>query len=220
MVIYPKWLILLAFLSLLITGCLGIGTETGNPQREGTSSADGETGSAASEEEETSSYSQDEFGVVVEYSEDWSLSEEFPIRQTAGAVDDNTFASDAGGDDVAASSPGSRGIDTTNAPSTVFTDGETEVTIFFVTLDTAPASLLGYLEETFPDLSKTSFVPFSNSYISGYQYDDPAVGSNGGDQQEYFFLKGSRLLYVVAEIFANKDGRTNFNTLINSLRFQ
>ncbi|MBI2500839.1 MAG: hypothetical protein HYW02_05120 [Deltaproteobacteria bacterium] len=191
MVIYPKWLILLAFLSLLITGCLGIGTETGNPQREGTSSADGETGSAASEEEETSSYSQDEFGVVVEYSEDWSLSEEFPIRQTAGAVDDNTFASDAGGDDVAASSPGSRGIDTTNAPSTVFTDGETEVTIFFV-----------------------------NSYISGYQYDDPAVGSNGGDQQEYFFLKGSRLLYVVAEIFANKDGRTNFNTLINSLRFQ
>lgn len=173
------------------------GTETGNPQCP-TSNAP----------EDITSYSNDDFGVTGRYDSTWT-SEESP------ATSGGETASD-GAADAPASAPAS-GIDTSSSPSTEFTDGTTTVTLFYVTLDEEPSSLLAYLRETFPG---RSFEVFENEFVSGFTYDNPEAGTTGGDRQEYYFLDKTLLLYVVTDLFEASNGIANFETLIDSLQFE
>ncbi len=104
-------------------------------------------------------------------------------------------------------------IPLSEAPFTVFTDGQSTVTVYYVTLSSA-TDLLTYLQSIFPT---RAFAVFSNPYISGYAYDDPAPGFTGGDSREYYFLRGTQLVYVVGDLFPS--GLSNALTIVNSLRF-
>ena len=151
-------------------------------------------------------YSNTDQGVSAKYPSDWNVSE-VPVlaRDTASPCSD-----------CVVSPMQASGIDTTNAPSTVFTDGMSTITLYYVTLKNPPASLIGYLGALFPS---RNFVFFSNSSISGFTYDNPEAGVTGGDRKEYYFLKNTTLLYVVTDLFQKNDGLTKFDTLIQSLRF-
>jgi hypothetical protein len=150
-------------------------------------------------------YMNEEFGVEAQFNPGWNF------------VEDEVPASDGvptEGDPAAA--PG-EGIDTSGAPFTEFTDGITTVTLFFVTLAEEPASLEDYLTSVFP--SRT-FEVFSNGQISGFRYDNPEPGETGGDRQEYYFLQGTTLLFVVTDLFETNNGIKKFETIIESLHFE
>ena len=149
-------------------------------------------------------YSNDQFGVSAEYDSGWNATNRaVPLAEdTANGAPQPTS---------------SGGIDTSSAPSTVFTDGTTTVTLFFVTLSEEPLSLVAYLNGVFSD---RTFEYFSNSSLSGLMYDNPEAGDTGGDRREYYFLKGTTLLYVVTDLFEANDGFAKFDTLIDSIRFE
>ncbi len=69
--------------------------------------------------------------------------------------------------------------------------------ITFSRLDPIPESLFAYLSDAYPD---RSFTRYLTTKFSGYSYDDPNVGENGGDLREYFFLSGDVLIQVAAEL--------------------
>lgn len=189
---------LLVTLLLMATGC-GQGTETGNP------------GTGGPEKPQPNNYSNDDFDVSLEYDNDWSFEEEEAAGETQAPV------SDGDGEDADVGEPMiESGIDTSDAPSTEFTDGTTTVTLYFVTLSEEPESLEAFLSATFP--SRT-FESFSNSNISGLTYDNSEAGATGGDRQEYYFLDGTTLLYIVTDLFEANDGFDKFDTIIDSIRF-
>jgi len=49
---------------------------------------------------------------------------------------------------------------------------------------------------------------------------DPEAGETGGDRQEYYFLNGTTLLFVITDLFAANNGFEKFETIIQSLRFE
>ncbi|MBI2082312.1 MAG: hypothetical protein HYT76_01970 [Deltaproteobacteria bacterium] len=186
-----RTLFLISF--VILGGCFG-GTETGNPQTPGVP------------KEEEPNYTNDDFGVSARYDSGWSVTE----TPAAGSPDSTT----AGDAPIAAPA---EGIDTSDSPSTEFTDGTTIVTIYYVTLNSVPDSLLNYLESKFPS---RVFQEFSNSQISGFKYDNPEAGDTGGDRQEYYFLNEKTLLYVITDLFDVNDGLKKFEAFIDSLRFE
>ncbi len=185
--------IILVALFHLAASCQG--TETGNP------------GNAQAGNESPETYTNDTFGVEAEYVSGWGVTENEPSGG-GEAVEDIPSGEPA---------PAMEGgIDTSGSPSTEFTDGTSTVILFYVTLDSQPSSLLGYLTAIFPS---RSFELFVNDFITGYRYDNPEAGTTGGDRQEYYFLNGTTLLYVVTDLFDENDGASNFETFIESLRF-
>lgn len=192
--------ILLFTLSQIAAKCQG--TETGNPGNAPTSSP--------TEEGTGTIYSNDDFGLSGEYASGWTVAEN---DAPSAAVDQ-----DSGCEDCMASPSSTPGIDTSNSPSTEFSDGTTTATFFYVTLSTQPASLEIYLRSVFP--SRT-FATFTNSQeLSGFFYDNPEAGATGGDRREYYFLNGVTLLYVETDLFDTNEGSENFEILIDSIHFE
>lgn len=192
-------LILFALLPLVLA--CGQGTETGNP------------GQDAPQQPQPNNYANEDFDVALEYDSDWSFDEqEAPPAEAQTPTGDTEDGEPT--DQPAPSVEG--GINTSSAPSTEFTDGTTTVTFFFVTLSEEPESLISYLGGVFPS---RSFVFFSNPFTFGFSYDNPEAGENGGDRQEYYFLDGITLLYIVTDLFDINDGFENFETIIDSIRF-
>ncbi len=76
-------------------------------------------------------------------------------------------------------------------------DGATTARVTFSLLVPAPASLFAYLADTYPT---RTFNVYTTPSLVGYTYNDPASGPDGGDLREYYFLSGSVLVEVVAEI--------------------
>jgi hypothetical protein len=200
------FLILLLALLPAFYGCNG--TETGNP------SAD------------ANGYSNAQFGVAASYADGWSAAnEQVPIGSS-----NNPGSSSSG-----------EGIDVSGVPATIFTDGLSVVSLYYVTLSTTlsapsalniaaegasvgpstggstPTTLEGYLEQQFPE---RSFTIAQTSHLSGFTYDNPELGTHGGDQKEYYFVNGKTLLYVVTDLFDLKSGVQNFEVILSSLRFQ
>ncbi len=104
-----------------------------------------------------------------------------------------------------------------SSSATVFTDNRTEATtatFSCYTLNPEPASLLDYLEATYP--SRT-FVEYDTTNLEGYEYDDPTEGTSGGDQREYYFLNGDILLVITAEVFT--DAELEFEDLLDGIAF-
>lgn len=205
--------LLLFALSQVAATCNG--TETGNPSN---NSAGG--GSQGGEASPTESYQNTDFGVTAEYDTTWSVTENVaPASRTENATPTDEGSADDGAQTPAAAPPTATGggIDTSDAPSTVFTDGQTIVTLYYVTLETEPESLEAYLSDLFPT---RTFVNFVNPHLSGLTYDDPSAGDNGGDRQEYYFLRQTTLLYVVADISTANQGLELFTAFIQSLRFE
>lgn len=166
------------------------GTETGNPPQPGGS---------------PKIYSNTDEGVTASYDEGWTFSE---------GVEPSRQASPGAPEDGAGNVAPAEGINIDGAPFTEFTDGMTTVTLYFVAVQAT--NLESYLGSVFP--SRT-FQPFSNPQVSGFKYDNPEAGAGGSDKQEYYFRNGTTLLYIVAELFQANDGADNFQTLINSIRF-
>lgn len=155
------------------------------------------------------SYSNAPENVSSGYPSGWSYTEHsVPAFDTAGPG----FGSPA-----PASAPG---IDTSRSANTVFTDGTSTVTVYYVTLSSQPTSLLNYLQTLFPT---RNFEVYSGMNLSGFFYDNPQFGVTGGDLQEYYFLQGTKLLYVVTDIVADLFSVNNkvqqSRVIINNLRF-
>lgn len=104
-------------------------------------------------------------------------------------------------------------IPTSEASFTIFTDGQSSVTIYYVTLSST-TDLLSYLQAIFPT---RTFSSYSNGVISGYYYDNPDVGATGGDLREYYFLNNTKLVYIVTDLFP--AATLSYMTIINSLRY-
>ena len=193
------------------TGCLAReGTETGNPKKPEASNPN----SPSAEEEKK--YSNGNFGVATEYDSQWSYTEvSAPAASaTRGDTASNACSNCASAPPAAAPSSG---IDISTSPSTEFTDGKTTVTFYYVQLTSVPTSLQSYLNQVYP--SRT-FESFSNTNLTGFKYDNPEMGDTGGDRQEYYFLQGKIVLYLVTDLFTANNGTTNFDLLIQSLSFQ
>lgn len=177
------------------------GTETGNP------GATQNNGTEAGNPSSTQTYTNSEFGVVAELQTGWSTTEAAAFSQTGDTCE------------ICDSPPISsvtEGINISQAPSTRFTDGASSVIFYYVTPSPQPASLENYLSTIFP---ARVFESFANPYLSGLRYDNTESGELGGDRQEYYFLQGSILLYIVTDLFAVNSGISNFETIIQSLRF-
>ena len=196
-----RLLLVLLAVSQLAAECPG--TETGNPGKAG-------AGSDKTPSTQEKSYSNGAYGVATQYDSGWSVKEQPKVEQEPAPTPQ------ADGDTPRPSTQAAP-INTANAASTVFTDGATIVTLYYVTLNAAPPNFQTYLQGIFP--SRT-FVTFSNGTLSGFKYDNPEAGTTGGDRQEYYFLKGTTLLYIITDLFSANDGDKKFNTLLTSLKFE
>jgi hypothetical protein len=103
--------------------------------------------------------------------------------------------------------------------SVEFTDGVTQgatvAVMKFVFLDPEPESLLAYLKDEYPN---RTFIIHNTSTLSGYFYDDPMPGDNGGNAREYFFMAGGVLITIDAETF--ESGREDFLALLEGISFE
>ena len=143
-------------------------------------------------------------GVSTQYPNTWSYIEyAAPAPSSLPGTGDPT-----GPQPVAAPS-----IPISNAPYTIFTDGQSSVTLYYVTV-LPSTDLLSYLQAIFPT---RTFSPYSNGIMSGYFYDDTAVGMTGGDLKEYYFLQNTTLIYVVTDLYPT--GASRYQTILNSLRY-
>lgn len=94
-------------------------------------------------------------------------------------------------------------------------DGFTSATVSFSILDPEPASLAVYLAQQYPT---RTFTAYSTDAFDGFLYDNPTVGTNGGDLVEYFFLMDDVLIHVTAEVFLeDEDGLESLIDGIDSL---
>ncbi len=194
-----------------MTGCqVSCGTETGNPSCGSTqNSTDDRDDSEASSEEDYQSYTNTTYGISADYAGGWAATDEEAPEVSTGEASGEPMNTDA--PDMAS------GINTTNSDSTTFTDGTSTVIFYYVTLSSEPESLLVYLGDVFPT---RIFEVFANSAgLSGYSYDSSSAGTSGGDLQEYYFLNGQVLLYIVTDLYEANDGIANFGILIDSLIF-
>lgn len=95
-----------------------------------------------------------------------------------------------------------------------FTGGQlgSNATMTFSILDPEPVSLAVYLAQEYPT---RTFWPYSTEVLAGFVYDDLAIGPNGGDLMEYFFLMDDVLIHVTAEIFAEDESA--FESLLDGI---
>jgi hypothetical protein len=188
--IFRIWLILIAFaVTATMSYCAGV-TETGNPTA-------GEP-QFAPDDADRGTYENDALGVTINFPGTWTFVEDF-----------DEAAADGGGlNDVVDQ-------EVVEFMSEEKEDGTTTATIFFEILDPAPISLFGYLFGRFP--GKT-FDPFSTTTLAGFVYDNPSIGPNGGDLEEYYFLDVDLLIRIEAEIFPLT--REELNSLLEGISFQ
>lgn len=189
-------LALLLVAALFQTGATCNGTETGNPTQAG--------------EQSGTAYSNPESGVALERDSGWNVAEvSAPSPISGGECPGCQVSSDE-----------ASGIDASTSPSTVFSDVQTSVTLYYVTLSSTPLNLQSFLFAAFPSRNPDSFVPITNSEgLSGFVYDNPEPSSDGGDLREYYFLNDTLLLYIVAELFEDDHGLDEFEILLDSLHF-
>ena len=105
-----------------------------------------------------------------------------------------------------------------DSASVDFENSELQVTtahMIFERLDPKPVSLPEYLGDAYAD---RTFSNYSTMTLTGYSYDDPAMGPNSGDLKEYFFLHDDLLIHVEAEIF--ESGRVELGSLLNGIAFE
>lgn len=134
-------------------------------------------------------YENDTFGVEIAYPSGWIASQPVSTPEEEDATGDRVCFQES--------------------PSSTY------VCVYMSLVVPEPSSLLSYLQQTYP--SRT-FNSYSTGRLSGYWYDDPAVGSDGGDMREYYFMSGTVLVRVRAEVFP--AGETELRSLLNGISFQ
>lgn len=106
---------------------------------------------------------------------------------------------------------------TSRTPDVTFSNGETPATsaeAYFEAISGSYTTLYAYLQALYPSYS---FSQYDTTTLTGYLYNNPAAGTNGGDTRDYFFSDGSVLVVVNAEIFAS--GEADLETLLNGISF-
>jgi hypothetical protein len=182
--------VLLTF--FLTAACSGV-TETGNPIPVPAGAPNLSAG--------TQLYENDEYGVSIAYPQEWNCEE---VQEDAGGEPNGTDEEPQ--------------LAMEDSFSIVFESPADQATTAFISfghLYTIPESLYAYLADTYPD---RKFIHYSTMALSGYLYDDPQTGENGGDLQEYFFLSEDVLVHVKAEVF--EADRLRFATLLNGIIFE
>ncbi|MBI4374643.1 MAG: hypothetical protein HY542_07175 [Deltaproteobacteria bacterium] len=176
------------------------GTETGNPNI----------------------YNQEEFGLTLEYPSGWVVLERGPASAAepiknpvtgetidVGSLSENYLASGT--------------LPTSEASTTVLTDGQSVSTVYYITLEETPDTLLDYLATVLGPkaggVASETFPEFSNPHSTGREYVNSKPGIKGGELKEYFFLKERTLFYFAAEILPQKEADLKFQQIINSVRF-
>ena len=141
-------------------------------------------------------YENDTFGIQIEYPTGW---------EQGGQADDAAFEAPTDPEPMAAGAVAcfESGTEGTNA------------CVYMSFLDPVPESLIAYLMEEWPE---REFTAYGTSTLSGYTYDDPADGPNGGDLREYYFLNGDVFVRVIAEVFPG--GETQLTAFLNGISFQ
>jgi len=189
-------MMLILFAWIFLASCSGV-TETGNPCPAGVCVPTVSPNLSAG----TELYENEEFGISIIYPEEWSFEE---IGEEADAK------------------PGETGEEPQFAIEESFSivfrspaDYATTAFISFERLYVIPPSLYAYLADKYPD---RKFIHYSTMTLSGYLYDNPQAGENGGDLQEYFFLKDTVLIHIEAEVF--DVDRIRFASLINGIMFK
>lgn len=186
-------IIIFGFVYMLVCifmGACGIGTETGNPE---------EVPFVASMQTETDNYKNETSGIELSYRTGWTHANPYEGQPDTAYPD---LGSDQTLFDVVKFSGGTSGQKST-------------VTIYIYELKSAPISLAGYLEETEPSIE---FEEYKNSYLSGYVYNDPSAGIDGEKIKEIYFLKNTKLLYIVAELFEG-SGSQEAEIILSTIRF-
>jgi len=84
--------------------------------------------------------------------------------------------------------------------------------IIFERLDPQPESLFAHIFEAYPYME---FANYSTMSLTGYSYDNPDTGQNGGDLKEYFFLIEDIFIHVEAELFPSRT--VEFGSLLNGI---
>lgn len=188
-----RWyFVLLAMFS--ITACSGV-TETGNPLPV--------PGATPNLSAGTEMYENDEYGVSIAYPQEWNYEE---------------TQEDAVGEPGDPADPDAPQLAAADSFSVFFespADQATAALVSFKHLYVIPQSLYAYLADAYPD---REFIHYSTMALSGYLYDDPQTGEDGGDLQEYYFLNGDVLVHVEAEVF--QADRVKFATLLNGITFK
>lgn len=182
--------VLICILGFIFTGACGIGTETGNPE---------EKPLEASMQMLTDNYKNETSGVELSYRTGWVHANPHDGQQDTAYPD---FGTDQTLVDVVKFSGGTSGQKST-------------VTIYIYELKDAPESLVEYLDEIDPSIE---FEEYKNSYISGYVYNDPEAEIDGEKIKEIYFLKNTKLLYIVAELFEG-SGSQEAEIILSTIRF-
>lgn len=181
------------FLPLLIGSFLflcscGSVTETGNPCQP--------EGCTESAEQQENIYQNDTYGVLVSYPPGWTEEE-------------TSFSAPSGVCDTCSPSDPAEGVIFSNAEARV-----SSASMYFDAITGSYTTLLSYLRTLYPAFS---FSAYNTASLSGYVYDDPSVGTNGGDARDYFFSDGSTLVIVMAEVFST--GEDELETLLEGISF-
>lgn len=180
-----------------LAGC-GIGTETGNPNKRPTQPV-----SPAAPESGEETYINSTYHIELAYPTDWSYDETTSTAETAAECEGDC--------------PQQEMLAT---PTIEFTNGvspnETRVDIYIITLSEEPTNLADYLAENRPS---ATFEEYAGCYITGYIYDDPTAGTNGGDVKELYFLNGTTLLHITTELFEEGGGSSEADTILYYINF-
>lgn len=185
--------------NILLVACLflascGSVTETGNPcPAEGCAE-----GAVPSPPTEGSTYQSSTYNVRMSYPSSWTATEPAASDQQGGCED-------------CAPAMGGRTPDVTFSSDET---PETSVDVYFEAISGAYTTLSAYLQAQYPSYS---FSQYDTTTLTGYLYDDPAVGASGGDMRDYFFSNGSVLVTVIAEVF--QSGEADMETLLNGISF-
>lgn len=185
------WLISI-LICALCAACSNKVTETGNPCP-GEGCQESARGPA---DEEGNVYENDTYGVRVSYPPGWTA-EETAISSPSGVCDG------------CSQMPPVEGVIFSNAEARV-----SSASIYFNAITGSYTTLLSYLRTLYPTFS---FSAYNTASLSGYVYDDPNIGTNGGDVRDYFFSDGSTLVIVMAEVFST--GEDELETLLEGISF-
>lgn len=178
-------LLYITLIASIFISACGGVTETGNPNPLPQEPESGYGGGGQRYTDSTS-------GVEIPYPSSWTLSESSSSIPANGDVGD--IASET---------------------QLTFSDQRTIETRVLITIThyiNPPTSIEQYLANSFPG---RSFTVYQTATLSGYKYDDPAAGSHDGDLIEYYFMSGTTIISIEAEV--QTYGLAEWNTIVGGI---
>jgi hypothetical protein len=132
---------------------------------------------------ETNTYTSEEYGIEFSYPNDWYV---------ASLISSETSDS------------------TSDLPIMFIGEDGSTAAISASELNCEGTDFYECLADEYPD---KTFTVYTNTYHSGYIYDDPEPGPNEGDIKEAFFMQDNILLHITVEVFESTGAETILSTI-------